>query len=290
MLRLILAAVGATCFCVPTPAMSGELYGRYGSWAVYKNEDNCSIGAAFEGPGDPLLLLTRFVNSDVWLTITNGNWSTEVGKEYRVIFALNGETYRATSHGDRIENRGSLRTSFDPEFLVDFSLGDSLELFLDGQQIRELSLRGSSVAVRRQADCVRSVWNSLSKDEQDRIRFAKVPSDPFSNPDRVETEITPRDPTAPRPRNLDRWKGRITDGYPSEALRNELEGTVGVRLTVDAGGRASECAVIASSGHEILDEAACNGALRYARFYPGTGEDGEPKSGLFDTTITFSLD
>jgi protein TonB len=82
---------------------------------------------------------------------------------------------------------------------------------------------------------------------------------------------------------------RIQENYPSRALREELEGTVGVRVTVTADGRATGCSVTASSGHSILDEAACQGMERYGRFNPALDDAGNPTSGAFSTRITYKL-
>lgn len=44
--------------------------------------------------------------------------------------------------------------------------------------------------------------------------------------------------------------------YPEQARRNGDEGIVGVRFTVDAGGRVLDVAVTRSSGSLLLDDAA----------------------------------
>lgn len=86
-----------------------------------------------------------------------------------------------------------------------------------------------------------------------------------------------------------RWAARIQENYPSRALREEIEGTVGVRVTVTAEGRAANCQVTASSGSSILDEAACRGMERYARFNPALDRAGNPTTGSYATRITYRL-
>jgi protein TonB len=68
-----------------------------------------------------------------------------------------------------------------------------------------------------------------------------------------------------------------------------VEGTVGVRVTVTADGRASGCSVTASSGSSILDEAACAGMERYARFDPALDAAGNPTTDTYSTRITYTL-
>lgn len=91
------------------------------------------------------------------------------------------------------------------------------------------------------------------------------------------------------PRNQRRWAGRIQENYPSRALREEIEGTVGVRVTVTANGRATGCQVTSSSGSSILDQAACKGIERYGRFNAALDDAGNPTSGTFSTRITYRL-
>lgn len=86
-----------------------------------------------------------------------------------------------------------------------------------------------------------------------------------------------------------RWAARIQENYPSRALREEIEGTVGVRVTVTANGRATGCSVTASSGSSILDDAACKGMERYARFNPALDDAGNPTTGRYATRITYRL-
>ena len=86
-----------------------------------------------------------------------------------------------------------------------------------------------------------------------------------------------------------RWAARIQENYPSRALREEIEGTVGVRVTVTADGRATGCSVTASSGSPILDQAACQGMERYARFNPALDDAGNPTTDVYSTRITYRL-
>jgi protein TonB len=110
--------------------------------------------------------------------------------------------------------------------------------------------------------------------------------------------IPPPSPVAPpapskargaRTKNERSWASRIQENYPARALREEIEGTVGVRVTVTPDGRAAGCSVTASSGSDILDAAACQGMERYARFEPALDDAGNPTSGSYSTRITYRL-
>lgn len=92
-----------------------------------------------------------------------------------------------------------------------------------------------------------------------------------------------------RPKGQGSWAARIQDNYPSAALRKEIEGTVGVRVTVGPDGRVSACTVSGSSGSGDLDSAACDGMTRYARFEPALDAGGSPTTGSFSTRIVYKI-
>ena len=91
------------------------------------------------------------------------------------------------------------------------------------------------------------------------------------------------------PDGLARWSARIQEQYPPRAVRDEIEGRVGVRVAIGPNGRVSECSVSNSSGSSILDEAACSGMRNYARFNPALDAAGNPTNGSYSTTIVYQL-
>ena len=91
------------------------------------------------------------------------------------------------------------------------------------------------------------------------------------------------------PKGQTRWQRRIIENYPSRALREEVEGTVGVSVTVGANGRVSGCRVSRSSGSSVLDDAACKSMTRYARFDPALNDAGNPVSGSWSTSIRYQI-
>ncbi len=94
---------------------------------------------------------------------------------------------------------------------------------------------------------------------------------------------------AATPDGQNRWARRIQENYPARALREETEGAVGVSVTVDTSGKVAACRVTRSSGSSILDDAACKGMERYARFNPALDHAGNPTTGNFATSIVYRL-
>lgn len=78
--------------------------------------------------------------------------------------------------------------------------------------------------------------------------------------------------------------------YPAAALRNHEEGSVGVRLDIDAAGRVSACTVTQSAGSASLDAETCRLLTRRARFKPAHDETGRPVPDVFNTRITWRID
>lgn len=131
-----------------------------------------------------------------------------------------------------------------------------------------------------------------------RMETTPTPPPPQPTVTRPSTVAPPGPPTPPRPPSQARgartkgernWAARIQENYPARALREEIEGTVGVRVTVTADGRATGCSVTASSGSDILDQAACSGMERYSRFEPALDDAGNPTTGNYTTRITYRL-
>ena len=91
------------------------------------------------------------------------------------------------------------------------------------------------------------------------------------------------------PDGLAGWSRRIQENYPTRAVRDEIEGRVGVRVTIGPNGRVSACSVTSSSGSSILDDAACSGMERYARFNPALDAAGNETTGTYSTTIVYEL-
>jgi protein TonB len=91
------------------------------------------------------------------------------------------------------------------------------------------------------------------------------------------------------PRDLNSWAGRIQSDYPSRALRQEEEGTVTMRITIGSNGRVEACSVSGSSGSSALDDAACRGMQRYARYNPALNAAGDPISATTTQSIRYVL-
>jgi protein TonB len=114
----------------------------------------------------------------------------------------------------------------------------------------------------------------------------------------IQTASPPAPPPPPpgpskargvKPKGQAGWAGRIQSNYPTRAAREEREGRVGVRVQIGPDGRVTACSVSGSSGSPDLDEAACDGMTRYARFDPALDAAGTPIASSYSTAIVYKL-
>ena len=80
-----------------------------------------------------------------------------------------------------------------------------------------------------------------------------------------------------------------TNDYPQSAIRGELEGVVRFRLTVGTNGRVTGCEVTGSSGHPVLDQAACAKLIQRGRFEPASDGSGALVAGSYSGAVRWQL-
>ena len=79
---------------------------------------------------------------------------------------------------------------------------------------------------------------------------------------------------APGPASGDLRTLFSADDYPTDAQIKGEEGTVRAELIIDPRGRVSNCLIVQSSGHPLLDNATCSILERRARFKPARDLNG----------------
>lgn len=83
--------------------------------------------------------------------------------------------------------------------------------------------------------------------------------------------------------------GLRPEDYPAAAVRRATQGRVIMRITVSAGGRATACAPVATSGSPEIDSTACRVAMARGRFEPGLDAAGRPVETREVYTATFFM-
>ncbi|QQV78290.1 energy transducer TonB [Sphingomonas aliaeris] len=77
--------------------------------------------------------------------------------------------------------------------------------------------------------------------------------------------------------------------YPIAALKAGAQGTTSIIWRVGIDGRVTDCRVVRSSGHALLDETACKLAVKYSRYKPAVGKDGKPMAAHVSLNFTWML-
>ena len=73
--------------------------------------------------------------------------------------------------------------------------------------------------------------------------------------------------------------------YPARS--HSKQGTTRFELIVGPDGKPVSCTTTVSSGHEVLDQSACNAFVKRARFSPAKDEAGNPTTGRYKGSITW---
>ncbi|HEX8064625.1 MAG TPA: TonB family protein [Allosphingosinicella sp.] len=79
------------------------------------------------------------------------------------------------------------------------------------------------------------------------------------------------------------------EDYPTNAVRNEEQGTTRFRLAVGPDGKVKECTVTSSSGSPALDSTTCKLMKQRAKFTPAKNNRGELTSDTVTSAIRWML-
>ncbi|RDF45285.1 energy transducer TonB, partial [Acinetobacter baumannii] len=119
-----------------------------------------------------------------------------------------------------------------------------------------------------------------------------APSTPSPSPVAAPAPVAAAAP-APKPAGVTRGVSEGSAGcekpeYPREALMNEEQGTVRIRVLVDTSGKVIDAKVKKSSGSKILDKAATK-AYSLCTFKPAM-KDGVPQQDWYEIEYPFVIE
>lgn len=80
-----------------------------------------------------------------------------------------------------------------------------------------------------------------------------------------------------------------TDDYPAAALREGMEGTTAVQMSISAEGDVTGCTVTATSGHPILDDLTCNLLSLRAKYAPAKDRNGRAMASQDDRRVHWRM-
>jgi len=85
------------------------------------------------------------------------------------------------------------------------------------------------------------------------------------------------------------WAAKIQANYPFHLLREEQQGTVAIRMTVNKKGKPTFCEVTGHDGPASFNDSACLLMLRHAQFTAASDAAGNPVAAFYSTRITYRI-
>ena len=164
------------------------------------------------------------------------------------------------SPAGRMLNIGRLDDDF-PEALA---AAQSIRVERNGEPVFEMSFANATEAIAALRECEQGVMREWGIDPAAHVALRALPRGDIA---RFVTN----------------------DDYPMSALREGHEGTVVVRLTVDAQGKVTNCGPVVSSGDRALDLQTCAILVERARLTPAVGANGAAVSADVVSAITWNI-
>lgn len=120
------------------------------------------------------------------------------------------------------------------------------------------------------------------------VAAGTVGAGPIGLPSPAPPAPTAFDPIPAKPSNAP--GGWITQSdYRPSWINREYTGVAKFRLSVDRNGRASNCQILSSTGHAVLDTATCQLTQRRARFTAARDANGDRVAGTYTASIRWEL-
>lgn len=181
MKRNIVSAAVAIAI-LPHAAHAAEIIGTRSGWEVFRNSKSCGMTRDYEVPGETQMTVLKYPAGDIRIMITNTGWSAKQGESYDISYRLNGAAYGgAKAAGTSDRTRNGFVSTFVAGFGKDFARGNLLQVFLSGNEIERLPLKGTAAAMALVDQCLVKVRASISAAEGENEERAKLPKDPFAS-------------------------------------------------------------------------------------------------------------
>lgn len=224
-----------------------------GPWTVEFAETLCGLGKSYATPGGPVMLAVKapLVGRDYGIFVVRPGGAATVATWHEAFIVKPGgakvgpfplQAFTSAS------KRRVARFSIDAEKYVLAEDGGTLTLDLGPEGTFSFAVPHLPRALAKLEECTKGLRKELGIDQ------AVV--------DRVAIEAKSIGLT---------FKA---NDYPEDALRQGLQGTVGVLAFVGIDGRVTGCKVIESSGSPSLDSQTCAVLERRARYKPATDANG----------------
>lgn len=254
-----------------TPAATGAAARSAAKWVVDWGEQRCSLIRQTGGEASPTLMVRTVPGAgqaELWLLDPNWTGPHFVGFQ-RVELGLQPSGFRAADYAISVRFKGQQGigiTNLEEGFLDELPGTTRLIVRRGKRTLAEVPLPGSARAVDALRACEAEILRDWGLDP-------KV------------IQSLQRRPTPVRRPAL--WFNS-TD-YPRAAVQMRQTGSVLTRMTVGTDGRVSECVIVESSGHALLDRRTCELLVNRGRYKPALTAAGEPIRAMTSVRIHWRL-
>ncbi len=256
-------------------------------WTLEFGDAYCALRSAFGSEEEPVILELRQFSTgyDVDITVVGEGLSSN-SKSVEYVFSP-GSEWRGSKMATQIRTtNGEEGVRFRADLLTmeDDTLG--YNSYLRDAVYRDREAAISTIGIRNALDD--ELYLAIGPLDEAMEVMRDCTDDLMTqwglDPDLHQTITTPA-----RPDSLTRWSRQIIQDYPTAMLRAGEDGSVTLSVVVGLEGKVVRCIVTASNAHVGLQEGACQGLLRYARFEPARNADGEPMHDIWSTTVVYSI-
>jgi TonB family protein len=258
MLRIISAAISLAAALgssvVARPTEVPAKWAPAGKWVVEFADQQCTAGRGFRSGQTQINLnfRPRPTTNGVAIVIEMAGTRERLG-----IFQVKVEFGQSMAYIDLLSVWPSTRPGFliysfgtDREGLAKLASTQTLRVASSQLQI-ELPVTGLTEVMQVVDRCVADLLTHWGLSEQDQARMASFPV-PVRD---IASYVS-------------------NDDYPSSALGRDAIGQVEARVTVSPAGKASDCQMVRSSGHDDLDKITCKVMVDRTRFHPARDREG----------------
>jgi TonB family protein len=228
-----------------------------GKWVVEYADSMCVLSRDYGAGADKVTLALRpwpMSNETEVVVVTQGRAAAVQDGHAEIALVPSGHSATGTYTRFPPIRRapGQIATlHFDEGALDGLENATAVTVRLGSREVHSGAVPGIAGAMRALVTCQKDLLKSWGVDPEERATLSRLPG---GNPARF---FGP-------------------NAYPTEAIRAELQGRAVAVASIGIDGRVVSCAIAATSGAPVLDQATCDVLKTSARFSPGLDKAGKP--------------
>lgn len=290
-LKCSLAKIGLAALLCSAPAAATD-WDSVAGWDVYEiDATRCVVGRVFPQIATTFGIIMG-LDGGVRVFATAPGWATRAGQRIDAAVQLDGKLLIAgAAVGIEQQRNKGFVTAADAAFLTRFAVARQMTLQAGpSTDAGTVPLTGNAAGLAQGRRCVDALREEArSRPLAPAVASRDVPSRSFGSfnaSPQARMSVTATNRAVARGSKAE-WIE--ADDYPQAAIRAAEEGSVTVKLAIDARGSVAGCDVLKSSGSQVLDGATCKAIQRRARYKPATDGAGRAIAAVDQHTVRWTL-